>query len=77
MQIPVTNQKTKSIRPASRDAELGQPVGYERDGRRDGAGQDADHNQLDDRAPTHGRPRIYLTRAGVVQRFPARADAGT
>ena len=27
MQIPVTNQKTKSIRPASRDAELGSQSG--------------------------------------------------
>jgi hypothetical protein len=27
MQIPVTNQKTKSMRPASRDAELGSQLG--------------------------------------------------
>jgi hypothetical protein len=27
MQIPVTNQKTKSMRPASRDAEVGSQFG--------------------------------------------------
>ena len=73
MQIPVTNQKTKSIRPASRDAELGSQSGMSA--------------TADATAPARTPIRIswtieplrtdvanLLDQARVLQRFPAELE---
>ena len=58
MQIAVANQKTKSIRPRSSEADGRQPGDEEGDGRDRAADQDPDRDQLEDRSPAHGRPRL-------------------